>query len=271
MRRRAWIGGGLAAGMGLQGQLQGQEDPKARELLLSTMRALGGARFLGIRSRVDRGRVYTFYRSRLAGLAKAEIATKYEGGWNGGLVLPVRERISIPKIEDYFLIFDGKDRIEVTFRGARPLPLPQVYRFRENVTANILNVLRFRLGEKGLQLRYLGSDVVDNAPLEKLELYFASDARTFEVWVHRDTRLPVRSLYRWRNPKTRQMYTDVLTLGKFRDVQGVQWPLNIVRERDGDKEFELFADEVEMNVELADSLFQIPAGIPRLDRENEAF
>ena len=45
---------------------------------------------------------------------------------------------------------------------------------------------------------------------------------------------------------------------KFRDVGGgVQWPYNILAERNGEKVFEIFSDSVEINQGLSDNFFTL--------------
>jgi hypothetical protein len=50
-------------------------------------------------------------------------------------------------------------------------------------------------------------------------------------------------------------------------VGGAILPWNVRRERDGDRIFEQYASEVEVNQPLEESIFNLPSGIEMLDAE----
>ena len=55
---------------------------------------------------------------------------------------------------------------------------------------------------------------------------------------------------------------------KYRDVGGVKWPWSIVRYRDGDRIFEMYSEDVEINnAKLDAKLFDPPSGAKRLKQE----
>ena len=55
--------------------------------------------------------------------------------------------------------------------------------------------------------------------------------------------------------------------GLYRDVGGgVKWPCNIRRERNGEKIFEMFSDQVQINRNLKDNLFELPGNIKVLPK-----
>ena len=49
-------------------------------------------------------------------------------------------------------------------------------------------------------------------------------------------------------------------------MDGIVWPYDIHRERNGDKVFELYADSVQMNKDLKDDLFTLPGKIKILPK-----
>ncbi len=46
---------------------------------------------------------------------------------------------------------------------------------------------------------------------------------------------------------------------KYRDVNGVQWPFQIDRSRNGEKLVEIFSDTVQINKDYKDDLFTLPS------------
>jgi hypothetical protein len=246
------------------GAALGQSDTKhGKRVVDEAIAALGGEKFLSMNDRVESGRAYSFYRERLSGLARATIYTRYAAPAPGKLALD--ERQAFGKDEDSAVLFqrDG-DAFEITFRGARPLAPDRTARYNDSTTHNVLYILRTRLKEPGLIFESRGSDVVDNMPVEIVDI-IDSNNETTTVYFHRSTKLPVRQMFYRRDPKTRERHEEVTIFSKYRDVgDGVHWPFAIERSRDGEKIFEMYADTVVINQGLADHLFALPTGMKRL-------
>lgn len=240
------------------------KQERGRKVVEDALRAVGGDRFLAMRDRTETGRVYSFYRAELAGFSQARIYTRY-------LTRPepprldffgLRERQSFGKgKEDYAILFTEDAAWQLTYRGARPLAKDSEDRFRDTTRRNFLYILRMRLGEPGTLIEYEGSDVVENQPVDIVTL---TDAENFavKVFVHTSTGLPVRQEYVRRDAKTKERFDEVTRFAKYRDVGGgVQWPYHIQRERNGEKIFEIFSENVEINQGLTDEYFALSTKI----------
>ena len=80
--------------------------------------------------------------------------------------------------------------------------------------------------------------------------------------------MTVRQVFYRRDPETKERIEEVTLFTKWRDVGGgVQWPFNILRERNGEKIFEIFSDSVTINHNLSDDLFTLPANTKALKPE----
>lgn len=240
---------------------------RGKRAIDEALAALGGDSFLSMQDRVETGRAYSFYREELSGLSLATIYTRYlnrpdtpEPGkiW-------VRERQSFGKNErSGAVLFADNKGYQITFRGARPVPEETLDRFQDSMVHNIFYILRQRLGEPGLIMEYKGSDIVDNLPVEIVNITDA-DNRIVTVYLNRSTHLPVRQVYVRRDPKTRDRIEEVTIYSKYRDVGGgIQWPFDMQRLRNDQKIFQMYADSVEVNKGLTDELFTLPAGIKML-------
>jgi hypothetical protein len=225
--------------------------------------AVGGNRFLSMQDRVESGRAYSFYREQLSGLSFAKIYTRY-------LVRPeppvpaffgLRERQAFGKKEDSSVLLTETEGYNVTYRGAYPVPQDQYERFRESTLRNIFYILRQRLGEPGLVFESRRSDVIDNQPVEVVDIT-DNDNRVVTVYFHLSTKLPARQVTVRRDPLTNQPIEEVTVFTKYRDVGGgVMWPYDIERERNGEKIFEIFSENVTINKGLTDNLFTLPANM----------
>ena len=243
---------------------------RGKRVVDEALAALGGERFLAMQDRVESGRVYSFYRERLSGLSLAKIYTRYtlrpEPPVPGKIW--VRERQSFGKAErDGAVLFTDDNAYQVTYRGARPVPAETLDRYRETTLHNVLYILRQRLGEPGLTFDYQGSDVVDNAPVDIVDIT-DSDNRTVTVYFSQTSKLPIRQKWVRRDPKTRDRIEEVTIFSKYRDAGGgAQWPYDIQRLRNDEKIFQIYSDSVEINKRLTDDLFLLPLGITVLKPE----
>lgn len=238
---------------------------KAKVVVADALAALGGDKFLEMKDRVEEGRAYSFYNSRLAGLSRAKIYTRYlDTTSDKGLA--VRERQAFGKDEDQAVLFnENGEGWEITFRGARPLPPATLQRYIDSTPRSVLYIFRQRLQEKGLIMEFTGSDVLVNEPVNIVEFTDAQN-KSVTVYFHYSTKLPIQQKFYRRDPQTKERFEEITIFSKYRDLGGgVKWPLAQRRERDGEKIFELFAEKVTINQNLTDSLFLLPADIKRLN------
>lgn len=238
------------------------ETQRGKRVVDEALAALGGDNFLGMRDRVETGRAYSFYREQLSGLARANIYTRYRPVPGGKL--EVEERQAFGKDQESVVIFTPEgEAYEVTFRGARPLAQDRLSRYYDTTMRNVFYILHSRLREPGMTFESKGADVIDNMPVEIVDIIDAQN-RVTTVYFHRSTKLPVRQIFTRRDPVTKFKDEEVTLFSKYREVDGVQWPFAIQRERNGEKIFELYSDSVTINKALEDKLFIIPVGVKRL-------
>jgi len=240
---------------------------RGKRVVDQAIAALGGETFLHMQDRVESGRAYSFYRERLSGLSIAKIYTRYlirpEPPVSG--FLGVRERQAFGKKEDSAILFAEGKGFDITFRGARPLDDDVIERFRESTLRNVFYILRMRLGEPGMIIESRGSDVVENQPVDIVEITDL-DNRAITVYFNQTTHLPARQMTKRQDTKTKDQNMEVTRYSNYRETNGVKWPCAILRERNGEKIFQMFSDSVEVNVDLKDNLFMLPADMKILPK-----
>ena len=239
---------------------------RGKRVVDECLAALGGPRYLAMQNRVETGRAYSFYHEKLQGLSIAKIYTRYATVKDTAHDLAVRERELFGKKLDYGVLFGETEAYDVTFRGARPLPAERVARYKESTLRNIFYTLRVRLREPGMVFESRGADVLDNRPVEIVDISDA-DNRITTVYFDQTTKLPTRQVFTRRDPKTKETDEEVTLFSKYREAGGVQWPLAIERRRNDEKIFEVFAESVEINKNLSDELFALPSGTKILKPE----
>ncbi|MBI4902970.1 MAG: hypothetical protein HY820_05000 [Acidobacteria bacterium] len=258
MTRRCWIlGSAGCAGGTLLAQTR---EAKGKAAVEAALAALGGARFMAMRDRTENGRAYSFYRDQLSGRSHARFYTRY-------LTRPeppridffgLRERQSFGKDkEESAVLFTETEGWSITYRGARPIGKEIEDRFRDSTRRNIFYMLRQRMGEPGMIIEQIAEEVVENKPA-KIVTITDSDNRVVKVFFHTSTGLPFKQEYFRRDAKTRERIEEVSYFSKYRDAGGVQWPLQIEKQRNGEKLVEIFSDTVQINKDLKEDLFTLP-------------
>ncbi len=241
-------------------------DPKAKKIVDDALAALGGDSFLNMRSRVTTGRAYRFYNEQLSGL---DIATIYSEELDNAVPngVAVRERQVFGKKQDYSVMFLADQGWDITFRGARPLPDETWERYLRTTENNVLYILRHRLKEPGLTFDYVGTDVQLNVEVVTVEIS-DSQGRVVKVVFDRITGLPVRQSFQYIDGATKMRIEESMDFSKYREANGVKWPLTIVRSRNGGKVYELFAEKLQVNEGLPPDKFALPPGAIILKKSN---
>jgi hypothetical protein len=232
---------------------------RGRRVIDEALAALGGANFLAMEDRVEKGRAYSFYREQLEGLSVATIYTRYVAPTPGKV--SVRERENFGKDESYGVLFNETGAWEITFRGARPLDQKRIDTFRDGTVRNVFYILRQRLKEPGMDFFSRGRDLWENRPVEIVDI--TDDAGlTTTVYFSTLDKLPVRQVLKRRNEQYKDFDSEETIFAKYRDVGGgVKWPMSIRRFRNSEKLFELYSDSVQINKNLTDDIFTLPASI----------
>jgi hypothetical protein len=237
-------------------------EQRGRRVVNEALEALGGRAYLAMQDRVESGRAYSFYREELQGLSVAKIYTRYLAPVPGKI--SVRERENFGKDESYGVLFNENGAWEINFRGARPLDQKRIDTFRDGTLRNVFYILRQRLNEPGMDFFSRGGDLYDNRPVEIVDIT-DSEGLTTTVYFSSLDKLPVRQIFKRRNEQFKDFDQEETIFAKYRDVGGgVKWPYNIRRFRNKEKLFELYSESVQINRNLKDDLFTLPANIPML-------
>jgi hypothetical protein len=234
-------------------------EERGKRVVNQALEALGGEAFLNMEDRVESGRAYSFYNKQISGLSIATIYTRYLAPVPGKV--EVREREAFGKNQTSgAVLFTEEGGWDITFRGARPMDDERYGNYQDSTLHDIFYILRQRLKEPGIEFYSQGADIVENVPVEIVDITDA-DGRTVTVYFSQLTKLPVRQLFKRRNPQYKDFDQELTRFDQYRDVGGVKWPWNITRDRNGDKVYQMYADSVEINKDLKDDLFALPGNI----------
>ncbi len=228
---------------------------KGRAILEAAIQALGGQAFLSARDVRAEGRAYQFGREQeLSGMARFAEYEKF----------PDKVRQELGKDKDIIIVFNGEKGWDKDFHGVREYAADEMQRVLQNRVLSVEHILRYRLNEPGLTMRYVGGDIIASRPVDLVEVTDAEN-RVVTIAVEQASKLPVRREWSRRNPQTRVRENEMEVLGNYQKAGAILTPFYVRRERDGQKMFEVFLTSAAYNVNPADSLFDRPPGPERRD------
>ena len=222
-----------------------QSAAKAKQILQQAIEALGSTAYLNVRDVTCTGRLGGFDHSgELTGFGKfIDYAEP-----------PSKERQENLPQRNIIEVYNGDQGWDLDRGGVSKAPQADLDDFREGNLKDIDNILRHRIHEPGMVLRYAGSDVVDLRPVQWVELV-DSDDRTIRIAFSTTNHLPVRKTVQYRDTATRLTMEEVEYYSNYHPVGGIQTAFQITREKNGLKTLQAFFDKCDYNTGLADSLF----------------
>lgn len=244
-----------------------QSTAKGKQILSDLINALGGAGYTQVRESLCEGRRSQFghngeplrpvlldfldYR-RFPDKARTEYIGK---GRNTILPFLVGiDGLGFTHGGVIITLYNGDQGWTYDRSGVNEMPATSISDFHEQVKRNVDNLLRLRLNEESMSVRFGGSDTVDLKQVDWVELT-DREQRTFRLAVDRSTHLLVRGIVITKNEETQEIDEDVAIYTNYQLRDSVWVPLQISRERNGRRTSQYFYDTCKFNPGFPDSLF----------------
>jgi hypothetical protein len=218
---------------------------KAKQVLQQLIAALGGPAYLNMKSSECEGRYANFgHNGETNGYMQAKNIWSY----------PDKLRIEYGKKGNIIDLYAGEVGWTLDKGGVSEEPATSMSDFQESLQRNLNYLLRVRLNEPGLLLRYGGTGVDELREVEWVEITDTQE-RTFRIAMDRNSHLPVRMIVRTVDNETRERREDVTIYTNFQPKEGVQMPMQVSRHRDGRRINQAFFDKCEINPNLPADFF----------------
>jgi hypothetical protein len=238
---------------------------KARQVLRQVVAALGGQAYLNVRDTQCDGRAaqfgtagtlmgFTLFRDQwlLPDKNRVEYFTKGEHTILGFLM--GSDELLITHGGAMITVFNGKEGWSLDKSGVSNQADDLIENFNEQVKTGMNNMLRKRMNEPGVDVRYAGTDLIDLKEAEWIE-FVDSEHREMRLGVDKSTHLPLRWVLATRNPETRERTEMITSYTQFMTFDGVRTPLSIELARNDHKMSQTFLSACKFNSELAPDLF----------------
>ncbi len=236
-------------------------DAKSRKLLAAMVEALGGQKWLNLKSTYLEGRTSSFYQGKPTGSITDffSIRTPPTPQAQG------QERIEYTKKHDVASIFNPTTAWEVTYRGKRPLPDEQAQDYFRRRDHSIETAILVWLKDPATVLLAEGQVVAERHLTDQVTLISSSnDAITLQL--DTETHLPTRRIFRWRDPVYKDKNEESDEYDDYHLVDGIQTPFTLTRFHNGDMVSERFLYRAAYNVPVAPEAFNADATAAKLKR-----
>ena len=228
-----------------QDMMPAESAAKAKEILQSAVQGLGGSAYLNVRDVTCIGRLSQFGHSgELNGFEHFEDFT----------IPPFKDRTeNIPK-RNIIQVMNGDKGWVLDRGGVSEASGADVVQYQEDIKKDIDYILRHRINEPNMILRYLGPDIVDLHESDWVEIVDPEN-RSIRIAITKSNHLPIRKVVDTRDANTRMKTAETEYYSNYHPIDGVQTPFQITRERNGTKIYQVFFDKCDYNTNLSDSLF----------------
>lgn len=217
---------------------------KARAILDQAIDALGGPMYLRLHDADCTARLAGFERSgAIGGMDNVHVLRQ----------LPDKNRTEYDSRGDIVTVYAADKGWTLDRSGVEELPAADIAAYQEQLKNDANFILRYRLSEPGLVLRYGGSEVVDLKQVDWVEVG-DSQGRDVRIAVDRSSHFPLRFAVNSRESDGAR--TEMLTVySNYRPVNGIQTAFQVSRFRNGQQVTQVFYNACKYNTGLSDDLF----------------
>jgi outer membrane lipoprotein-sorting protein len=217
---------------------------RARAILDQAIEALGGPMYLRLRDSDCTARFAGFERSgEVGGLGEVRVLRQ----------LPDKNRTEYDKRGDIVTVYAGDQAWSLDRSGVEEMGPADITAYQEQLKNDAHFILRYRLDEPGIVLRYGGTEVVDLKQVDWVEVS-DSQGRNVRIAVDRVSHFPARVVVSGRDPEGGR--TETMTVySNYRPVSGIQTAFQVSRFRNGQQISQIFYTACKYNTSLPDDLF----------------
>ncbi len=217
---------------------------KAKQILQQLTSALGGPAYLEIRASACEGRLARFgHNGELTGYSNFKDYWRY----------PDTNRTDFSKKGVIINLYSGDKGWTLDKGGVSELSAASVADFQEQTKKDINNLLRVRLKEPGMLIRYGGQDIVDLKTVDWVDIT-DSEQRNFRLAVDRSSHLLVRAITTTQDETMQTPNVETTIFTNFQLMEGVQTPLQISSDHNGRRINQVFFTSCKYN-NVPDDLF----------------
>jgi outer membrane lipoprotein-sorting protein len=222
-----------------------EREAKGKQILDQLITALGGPTYLDIRESNCDGRLAQFgHNGELTGYTNFKVYWRY----------PDKNRTDFSKKGVVVNVYNGDQGWTLDRGGVTELSATAVADFQEQAKRDINNLLRVRLKEPGMAIRYGGRDVVDLRTVDWVEIT-DTEQRDFRLAVDHSTHFLVRSVVTLTDDTSPDRSVETHIYTNYQLMDGVWTPLQITLDRNGRRVNQVFFQSCKYNPGFSEDFF----------------
>lgn len=220
---------------------------KARAMLDAMEKALGGDAWLNQQNVVREGHIAAFFHGQ------PDLGTTLFWEFHAW---PDHDRLEYTKHRDVVQIYTGQKGLEVTYRGAKPLPQDQVDDFMRRRAHSIEVALKVWMKDPKTILVYEGQRMSERHMADQVTL-ISSENESITIQTDVQTHLPLSRSFQWRDPVYKDKNTDIEEYADYHDIEGFPTAFSITRMRNDEMVRQIYIDKVHYNQDLSAELWDV--------------
>ena len=238
---------------------------KAKKLLDKAVESMGGFAFLNSEESDCEGRVaqldrnsslmgYTFIRSYWHFPDKNRTEYVAKSTKAGFLGILIGELPMMVKGGAFIQLFSGDKGWTMDKSGVSEADVTLVSEFQAAAKRQIHNLLLSRPEDDGTYVGYGGTGIADLKQVDWVE-FNEREGRTIRLALDRETHLPMRTVVSTPNEEMHDRDEDVTIYSNYKELEGVQTPLQVTREHNGRRTHQIFYNACSNNPNLPSDFF----------------
>jgi outer membrane lipoprotein-sorting protein len=222
-----------------------ERTAKGKQVLEQLITALGGPTYLDIRESTCDGRLAQFgHNGELTGYTNFKVYWRY----------PNKNRTDFSKKGVIVNVYNGDRGWTLDRGGVTELSTAAVADFQEQAKRDINNLLRVRLKEPGMTIRFGGTDVVDLRTVDWVEIT-DTEQRDFRLAVDKSSHYLVRSVVTLTDDTSPDRSVETRIYTNYQLMDGVWTPLQITLDRNGRRINQVFFQSCKYNPGFSEDFF----------------
>ena len=222
---------------------------QAKAVLDAMVKALGGESWLNQKNVVREGHIAAFFH----GTPDPGTTLFWEfHQW------PDHDRMEYTKHRDVVQFYVGQKGIEITYRGAKPLPQEQVDDYLRRRAHSIEEAVKVWMKDPKTILLYEGQRMAERHLADQVTL-ISPENEAITIQTDTQTHLPLARVFQYRDPVYKDKNTDREEYADYHDVEGFPTAYSITRMKNDEMVRQIYIDKVHYNQDLPDGFWDINA------------
>ncbi|MGC2794847.1 MAG: hypothetical protein WA899_22715, partial [Candidatus Sulfotelmatobacter sp.] len=156
-------------------------------------------------------------------------------------------------------VYFGQKGYEITYKGPHALEKKDLDDYLRRRRLSLETILRTWVNDPSVALFYDGNALAGKVAAQQVTLINAKD-EAVSLLFDLDSHLPIKKIYKWRDPVDRDRNVEEEIYDNYKPVQGIMTPYSFTRYYNGDMQAQRFLNSIHYNEGLDESMFDPTSG-----------